>query len=82
MGLSFKNNSLNSSYEILAETDISVTLPKCKNHPAYNGKLSNIPNSKMLDGMLERKSNLIARKTTSGGAGTGTNGASTTPNKK
>lgn len=60
--LEFKKKSLNKSFTITSGADVVVIISACEKHSRYNGRLSNISETAILDGMIERGSNLIARK--------------------
>jgi len=57
MAVLFSNADLNKDYEIKAAADQKVVTPD-----GYSGMLSNISKASVLDGMIARKSNLVAKK--------------------
>ena len=61
--MNFKKQALNKAYKIDAETDVTVNIPALeKKHGPYNGPLSGIPEEAIVEGMVERGSNLVSRK--------------------
>jgi len=54
--LEFTNSDLNKKYVIVAEVDHEIIAPE-----GYKGKLSRAP-ERVIEGLLQRKSNLVAPK--------------------
>lgn len=52
-----KNPSLNDSYIITSEIDQHISIPG-----RYDGPISEIPRADLVEGMIQRKSNLVALK--------------------
>lgn len=55
--LSFKNQQLNDKYQILSENDITIITPD-----GYRGPLTGIGKEEVLQGMIKRRSPLVAEK--------------------
>lgn len=80
--MNFKDESLNNDYKILADKDVKVRLPAIKDKKigGYYGPLSGIPLKEHVDGMIARRSNLVAKKATS--SGSSSNGTGSTAKTK
>lgn len=83
MNIAFNNPKLNEKYIITSEKDQQVKTPKQEGIPAYTGKLSGINDEKIIEGMIDRGSNLVQhKKASSTGSSSSSSSANGSKNNK